>query len=403
MTNTSRSLDPSKLRRIALATQGLARGNPFGRGRAATLRAISHLGHIQIDTISVVARAHNHTLRTRVANFEPGHIDKLFQERSIFEYRFPVAAFRPMNDYRFILPHIRAMRAKPLSRDDRRAMKRVLDRVRAEGPLRSRDFEDPGPARKGWWDWKPAKRALERLYSRGDLMINARDGFQKSYDLTERVLPSSVVTREPTAEEFAEHLVGNTLRTHGVASLKSFAHEGRGTPLSGSIRTELERRTAEGTLRKFSMEDGSPWWGETEALDVQAPRAERTALLSPFDNLVIQRQRLRQLFDFDFLLECYVPEAKRRYGYFCLPILHRDRLIGRMDCKSHREQKRFEVKSLFLEPEVAGRRHFEGVVDAVARAIIEYASFDGCDDLVVSRTDPASARQPLRRAIGRMS
>ncbi len=346
MAITSQSVARSKLRRIALAKQGLAHRNPFGRGRAATLRAIHHLGYVQIDTIAVVVRAHNHTLRTRVANFEPHHIDRLFEERSIFEYRFPVAAFRPMADYRFALAHIRAMQARQISSEDLRAMKRVLDRVRAEGPLKSRDFEDPRSSRKGWWDWKPAKRALERLFYRGELMISAREDFQKSYDLTERVLPSSVDASEPTLEESAKHLIDNTLRAHGIATLKSFAREGRLTPLRGSIKAEIERRTAEGELRRFTMNDGSPWWGETEALDSRAPRAGRIALLSPFDNLVIQRERIRELFGFDFMIECYVPEAKRRFGYFCLPILHCDRLIGRMDCKSHRDQKRFQVKSL---------------------------------------------------------
>ena len=167
--------------------------------------------------------------------------------------------------------------------------------------------------------------------------------------ISERVLPDSVDLSEPTPEAFARHLVDNTLRAHGFATAKSFAREGRLTPLGKSIKNEIERRSAEGELQEFAMGDGLRWWGETEALDSRVPRTQRVAVLSPFDNLVIQRERIRELFSFDFSIECYVPEAKRRFGYYCLPILHRDQLIGRMDCKSIREHARFEVKSLFTE------------------------------------------------------
>ena len=129
------------------------------------------------------------------------------------------------------------------------------------------------------------------------------------------------------------------------------------------------------------MDNGSVWWGEEQTLDTAGPRAGRTALLSPFDNLVIQRERLHELFGFDFRIECYVPEAKRRYGYYCLHLLHHDPLIGRLDAKSHRGRSSFEIKALFVEPDFASRRQFEPIADAVAGAIREYASFEACDDI----------------------
>ncbi len=312
MPGATRSIERGKLRRIALANQGLIQREPFGRGRAATLRAIGHLGYVQIDTISVVVRAHDHVLRTRVENFEPQHIDRLLQDRQIFEYLFPVAAFRPIEDYRFVLPLMRSARSKRRSRDDKRMMKRVLERVAAEGPLKSRDFEDPRSSRKGWWDWKPAKRALEQLYYQGDLMISARDGFQKSYDLAERVLPSSIDLSEPTVAEFAGHLVDNTLRAHGFASYKSFVYGARGGRLGGALKAEIRRRAASGELLEVSDRSGRSWWCEPETLDARAPRARKRAhILSPFDNTIIQRERAQRVFDFDYRIECYLDRCAR--------------------------------------------------------------------------------------------
>ncbi len=397
----TRPVEPTKLRRIALARQGLVGRDPFGRGRAATLRAIRHLGYLQIDTISVVVRAHNHVMRTRVPNFQPQYLDRLLHDREIFEYRFPVAAFRPIEDFRFALPRMNAHRSRPRTRDEKSMMDRVLTRVRAEGPLKSRDFEDRGPSRTGWWDWKPAKRALESLCYQGDLMISSRDGFQKSYDLTERVLPSSLDVTEPTVEELASHLVDNTLRAHGFANQKSFAHEGRGAALHGAVKAELRRRSAAGALREFSDPRGS-WWCKPETFDAPTPRAPRdTRILSPFDNALSQRERVMKLFDFDYRIECFVPEAQRRFGYFCLPILYSDRLIGRMDCKSHRDANRFEVKALFLEPDFAARKTVEKLADSISNAIVEFAGFDGCDDVVITRSEPAYARQVFTRALAR--
>jgi len=410
MTRAAASVDRAKLRRIALARQGLLGRQPFGRGRGATLRAIRHLGYVQIDTISVVARAHDHVMSTRVPGFRSEHLDRLMQDRLVFEYGLPVAAFRPIEEFRFSLPRMRRLRSKPRAQQEQRLVKQVLKRIRDEGPLKSRDFEDPAPSRKGrrkgrrkgWWDWKPAKRALELLCYQGDLLVSARDGFQKSYDLTERVLPDQLDTSEPGVEEVARHMIDSTLRAHGFATQKSFAHEARGMGLNRAVNDELQRRTAAGELLAFSDEHGV-WWCEPEILDGPTPRAStRAVVLSPFDNAITQRERVLKVFGFDYRIECFVPRAERRFGYFCLPILYRDRLIGRMDCKSHRDAARFEVKALFYEPDFAARKRVEQSAAAVSRAIVDFARFDGCDDVVVTRTEPAFARLLLNKALRRL-
>ena len=393
------SIDTAKLRRIALTRQGIGQRQPFGRGVGATLKAIRHIGYVQIDTISVVVRAHNHVLRTRVPDFQPNHIDRLLKDRQIFEYRFPVAAFRPIQDYRYTLLHAAKFRAKPRTKD-KATMRRVIDRIRADGPLRSRDFEDARKKAGGWWNWKPAKAALEQLYFQGDLMISAREGFEKSYDLTERVLPSSIDVGEPSPEEFASFLIDTTLRAHGFATYATFASGARHIPLRGTVKAELKRRTEQGKLREFTNDQGVPFWAEPETLDGKTPRIPKTVqILSPFDNTVIQRERLLEVFNFDYLIECYVPEPKRRFGYFCLPIVYADQLVGRMDCKSHRAEGYFEIKALFLEAGFASRRHVEELAGPLSAAVIEFAKFDGCAEVVVTQTEPAFAKQLLKKAI----
>ncbi len=394
-------IDKARLRQIALASQGLDKRQPFGRGIDATLLAIRHLGYVQIDTISVVVRAHDHTLRTRVPGFQSQHINRLLQDRKIFESRVPVAAFRPVEDFRFTLLHAKKFGSKALSKDSKLMMKRVLKRIHSEGPLRSRDFEDNRNKSSGWWNWKPAKQALEQLYFQGDLMISARDGFEKRYDLTERVLPSSVDVSVPSLEEFACFLVDTTLRSHGFANYKSFTAGGRyGMPLGGCVKDELKCRTDAGKLKEITTGGGTKYWIETQALERSLGRVPKiTRLLSPFDSTVSQRDRILEVFDFDYQIECYVPEAKRKYGYFCLPILHEDQLVGRIDCKSHRDESRFEIKALFIEPKFASQKQLERLVDPLSTAIADYARFDNCNDVVVTRSDPIMAQSLLIKAL----
>ena len=391
--------DPVRLRRMALAHQGLLSRWPFGRGRKGTLNAIRHLGVAQIDTISVVARAHNHLLFSRVPNFRPGWAEALLAEGQVFEHRFPIAAFRPVEEFRFAIPYHQAYRKRP-GLVEKRLQRQVLDRIAAEGPLRSRDFEDPRPkGGAGWWDWKPAKRALEQLYMQGDLMISARDGFQKSYDLTERVLPSHVNTRAPSMAEYADYLIDLTLRSHGIASYTTFTARGRGLPLGNNVRQALSRRTRSGELEQIAGAGKTMFWARAGALTARLPSVgRRVHLLSPFDPLVTHRQRLQDLFSYDYQIECFVPAARRRYGYYCLPILYGDGFIGRLDAKSHRAQQRFEIMNLYLEPHVSAD-DFDGLLPALVSALREYAAFDGCSTVAISHSQPRWAAAALRAAL----
>jgi uncharacterized protein YcaQ len=367
----------AKLRRIALDRQGLLRSDPYGRGKGAVQRAVESLGYVQIDTISVVARAHDHVLWSRVCNYRPDFLERLVRERGIFEYWFHAAAWLPMRDYRFALPRMRQLNGERnwFEASEPRLRREILRRIETEGPMRARDFVDPQHRSEGWWQWKPAKQALEQLFMQGELMVSRRDGFQKVYDLPERVLPDGIDTRMPTPGEYAAYLVDCTLGAHGFATFKSMTYLRKGRGLRERVRQELDARIEDGILTRIDTGSGSQVYIDPELLESRAPRCNaRAKLLSPFDNAVIQRDRGRDLFDFDYQIECYLPASKRQFGYFCLPILYRDRFVGRIDCKAHRNSATLEVKRLHVE-----KRVDDAFADALGRELQAFGAFNGCD------------------------
>ena len=218
-------LSLAQARRLVLRAQGLDHPEPFGAGSAeATFRAIERLGYVQIDTISVVERAHHHVLWSRVPGYQPAHLEALLHPPApkIFEYWSHAAAYLPLSNYRFCLARMHTYASgqrRWFSAPDKKVRKLVLDRIRAEGPLQARDFDAPKSHKGGsWFEWKPAKRALEQLFTEGALMVRERRGFQKVFDLTERVLPPWVDTSLPTPAEQARWLIEETLRACGLGT-----------------------------------------------------------------------------------------------------------------------------------------------------------------------------------------
>lgn len=391
-----------RLRRLALDAQGLLKAQPFGSGLAGARKAINHIGYVQVDTISVVERAHHHVLYSRVPKFKPEMANQLLVKRDIFEYWSHAAALLPIADFRFSLPYKHAIKNGQThwyKNPDRKLMNELLARIRSDGPLRSRDIETSTNKRAGWWDWKPAKKALEQLYMQGDLMVSEREGFQKTYDLTERVLPAHVNSEMPSMVEFAEHIVDQQLRCHGFASLKGLTYLRRNVALRKAVKTIVDERLAQNTLEQVKVNSGEVFLIKAGALERPLPRVNnRLLILSPFDNSVIQRERLKALFQYDYQIECYVPEAKRKYGYFCLPLLYRDEFIGRMDCKAHRKEGHFEIKSLHFEEHSFTE---DEVISAFADAIKDFRNFQRCDSVSLTNVYPEYLTEPLRRALGR--
>ncbi len=400
MIEINRPQDLARLRRLALSAQGLLPTQPYGHGIAGARKAINHIGYVQIDTISVVERAHHHVFNSRVPNFKPSMTNQLLLDRQIFEYWTHAAAFIPITDFRFSLPYKHAIKSGQVHwyrNRDKKLMGELLARIRSDGPLRSRDVETTLKKRAGWWDWKPAKKALEQMYMEGDLMISNREGFQKTYDLTERVLPTHINTQMPTMDEFAAHIVDQQLRCHGLASLKGITYQRRSADLRKAVKSLVNERLAQRTLEQVQVSSGEVFLVEAGALERRLPRLNnRMSILSPFDNSVIQRDRLKALFQFNYQIECYVPAPKRQYGYFSLPLLYRAEFIGRVDCKAHRKTRHLEIKALHFE-----KHGFDEdlVITSFVDAITQFSSFQECDSVSLTKVHPKKIAQRLRRVL----
>ncbi|MFM5463942.1 winged helix-turn-helix domain-containing protein [Aeromonas simiae] len=357
-------------RRINLSRQGLL------APPASLAEAVARLGYVQIDAIHVVERAHHHVLHSRLPGYHGAMLDEALERGELFEYWSHAAALLPMQDYRFSLPRKLALREgqRHWFERDAAVMGEVLARISAEGPLKASDFQHPGH-KGGWWEWKPAKRALEQLFMEGALMVRRRERFQKVFDLTERVLPAGVDTRPPSDEEFALHLVRRFIKAHGYGTLKQMGYLRRN--VQPHLKAALVALHGSGELACFSAHGQTHWFDA--ALQVPPPLPDRVWLLNPFDNLLIQRERLRHWFDFDYQLEVYLPEEKRRFGYYTLAVLWQEQFIGRLDVKADRARHRLHLRRLTLEPAAydaaGGLRPF---LPALEAALADYARFNGC-------------------------
>ena len=359
------------------------------RGRSATLNAVKHLGYLQIDTISVIERAHHHILSSRQKDYKPAYLNDLFaKDKKVFEHWAHAVAYMPIEDYRFFLPKMDAFKRPPSGKwqKERYAsakplFNQILKRILKEGPLASKDFEhvknkDPGV----WSSGKPAKAALDYLYLRGDLMVTARRNFQRIYDLKERVLPAGLDIRKPDDEACAAYQIKRALTASGIA---------RETEISRYIqacdrkvlKTVLQDQVERGELIEVTVKgiEGEVYYAFAETLESLKKRRSSSRvirILSPFDNLAIQRDRMSLLFDFDYTIECYVPGPKRIYGYFVCPILWGDELVARIDMKADRKTKTLIVKNLHYENGLKDKKRFDATL---TEALNVFAEFNGCE------------------------
>lgn len=349
MLTDSISIDDA--RKLVLISQGLHRANPFGSGIQASLEVIKRLSYVQIDTISVVERAHHHSVWNRQSTYTKSHLDTLMEHQQIFEYWSHAAAYLPITDYRFSLPRKQAIASgeKHWHEKNTALTKSILQRIAQEGPLQAKDFErGSGAKNSGWWDWKPAKKALEQLFMEGELMVLKRQGFQKVYDLTERVVPEGVDASYPTEQEFNHHLILRFLAAHGLGMASEMTYLRKG--IKNKLSAACEQLVEDKQLLTLDCQ-GRQYYALPQSLSVlkQDLGRKQVRFLSPFDNLLIQRKRTKQLFDFDYQIECYVPEAKRQYGYFSLPILWGRAFAGRMDAKISRKSGVLSLQHLQLD------------------------------------------------------
>ena len=383
-------------RKLFISQQGLLRDNAFGRGPKAVEKAINRLSYLQIDTISVVNRAHEHILFSRIKNFQPEHLNKLMLDRTLYEYWSHAAAFMPFSNYRYSLPMMQGWKATRST--DKKLARAILQRIRADGPLQSKDFEAPaGHKSGGWWEWKPAKQVLEHLFLTGDLMVSHRQGFQKVFDLPENVIPVDTLTHTPTDNEWAEFLVRSMIGALGVATeydlgyskntIRRFVKKYMGDAISDAINKLVK----DGELIEVTVE-GKQYFSTEALLDNLPLRCTKKTVrfLSPFDNLVINRRRALELFEFDYQIECYLPAEKRVYGYFSLPMLYGDELIGRTDAKANRKTGILEVKNLVLH-----RTPDDALIEATETGLLQLMLENRCTGIAIEKSKPASLRKKL--------
>ena len=380
-------LSQSQARKIILYATGLSKRGQFGKGREAVYRLIEHLGYVQLDTNYTVERAHHHTIAARVPDYKPEWLEELQADGRIFEFFTSDSGYQPMHNFRFSLPvkeGFLKMR-KPLTAAEVSLMNKVLDRLEREGPLMVKDFEnDRLEASSGWWDWRPSKVALERLYLDGRLMITRKRDFHKIYDLPINILPGDIDTTMPTPEEFARHVIRRELRSQGIAYEKEIRWRGRYVK-DNIIKKELKKLVEEGDVLQVTVEGLKP--GALYMLpgykDKKIALSDEAFVLSPFDPLNVFRHRLRDFFDFDYQIECFVPEPLRKYGYFSLPVLVGDTFVARMDSKADRKQKVLIIHNLHFEKVKLSKATLGKITDAIKI----FAKFNQCGEVVIKKSN----------------
>jgi len=393
----------STARQLALRAHGLDGGWTPPPGKEGAAQIVERLGYVQIDTIHVIQRAHHHTLWTRFPQYTPEMLDDLLAEdRRVFEWWTHAMSHIPLRDYRFYATRMGDARLSPRWRAWLEAhqdvVKHVETRIRAEGPLGAADFQKPDGVESGpWWNWKPAKSALELLCDTGVLMVSKRHNFQRIFDLTERVLPADVDTTPPTDEELQQFMVRFALNTGGVLRANEVQWSRRKADSAA-----LQAMVDAGEVTRFEIEglNGEPCYALSDVFEAvtQSPNGEpHLHILSPFDNLIIDRRWLKTFFDgFKYTVECYVPAAKRKYGYFVLPILWGDRFVARLDSKADRKPKTFIVRRLLFEPDFEA---YEAVLPTLAEKLRAFAAFNGCDNFAVEDVQPEKVKPALIGAL----
>ena len=395
-------ISKSTARKLAIRSQGIGSGWKLPAGKEGVAQTIERIGYVQIDTILVVQRAHHHTLWSRCPDYTPQMLHDLqAYDRRVFEYWAHAASYIPMCDYRYYLPRMRAAANRQRDRQwleqNAQVKADVVERIRKEGPLGSADFAAPaGYNRSSWWDWKPAKRVMEILFNMGEMMVTERRNFHRIYDLTERVLPEGTDTTMPDEDEMARYMIKRGLGGSGFASVDAIWW---GSRAPDSFHKMIEELVDSGEITPVEIRglSDTDYYALTENIEeAKKRRRKRVHILSPFDNLVIHRGRLSILFGFNFKMECYLPAVKRRYGYFCLPILWGENFVGRLDPKADRKKKTFIIRNIIFEPNF---KDYDGLMPALAEKIRSFADFNGCERVVVEQATPEKAKDPLTRAL----
>ena len=357
-------------RRLWLRAQRLDETAPFGEGPQATRLAVEHLGYVQIDTINVVERCHHQILYTRIPAYRREHLHQAQSiDKSVFEYWTHALSYVPTRDLRFYLSSMRRdWRARSawfgVVKDA--DLRKVLARIRRQGPLTIRDIDDDILVEKdhAWASRKPSKRALQLAFYRGRVTVSQRTGMLKTYELMHRHFGWERTPPAATEAEILNYRLERALRAQAVVSLDSVCY--LDPALKPAIRRVIERRVRRDELLPVIVQD-SLHWVQPESLETALPQIDLVHILSPFDPLVHQRRRLELFFGYEHRFEAYVPKEKRRFGYFAQPVLIGDEIAAVLDLKIDRVARRLLIQQWTWITTAARRERKRRIEDALHR------------------------------------
>jgi uncharacterized protein len=345
------AVDKTQARRIWLRAQRLDTRKPFGDGASAVTAAVDHLGYVQIDTINVIERCHHHILYTRIPDYRRTDLKQAQSvDKSVFEYWTHALSYVPSKDIAFFLSTMKAHKrgghgwyASVTPADTRKIMR--LLRV---GPVSIRDIDDDVLVEKDhlWQSRKPSKAALELAFYSGVVTISERSGMLKTYELMPRHFGWEKPPRPAAASERTAYLLDRALRAQGIVSLDSICH--LDAPSKNAVRHLIEARVRRKELVPIALEDAGKQehWARPDALEpaAQGSDGELVHILSPFDPLIIQRKRTELFFDYSHRFEAYLPQKKRVFGYFALPVLVGNDIVAALDLKTDRQNRKLLMR-----------------------------------------------------------
>ncbi|MHB8603831.1 MAG: winged helix-turn-helix domain-containing protein [Thermoplasmatota archaeon] len=360
------------LRRHVVASQRFTdRTSPARASEVA--RAVSQLSCAQLDSIATVDRSHRIVLGARVGTLPRGVETKLLSRGKLFEYWAHEASLVPIEDWPLFSRRMRERVVHhwygPLIANDPKLARAIVRRVRDEGPLRSSDFDGERIGESGWWGHKPAKRMLDALWTAGKLVISGRENFQRLYDLPERVVPSRLLDAPvPSEREFLRGLIARAVEARGALTERGVMEHYRLQGGAARIRPHIDALIEEKRLRRYAVEDGgAPVLLPARARPARALLSELPVLLSPFDNLLWDRAFVARVFGFSHVIEVFKRAHEREFGYYVLPLLVGDTLVGRADLKSDREAGVLRCRALHMERGVRARDVRPAFRDALQR------------------------------------
>jgi uncharacterized protein YcaQ len=397
-------------RSFILDAQGLRTEKPC----TSVLEVAKRIHNIQIDTISVVSRSHNLISFNRFQDYQDGAIWDSQRSGELFEYWSHSMCLMPIESYRlsawrkkYYHDEIRgSFREWGISNQD--LIAQVFKKVKDDGVIKSASLgEKKSTPSSGWWDWKVEKRALEYLFYLGELMVAYRSGFQKYYDIPDRVIPNGIDTEPLSDEEAACFIVESTLRALGVGSqqdIRTYHGSMPSKKLWGNKKERVE------SYLDFLVEDGlleevkiagireryfalSSCASKLQSNTFSQFNTAPVMILSPFDNIIRERHFPKRIWRFEYTIECYLPPSKRVHGYFVLPILDLNKIAGRADVKAHRKEGKLEIKSLYLEDE--DLKTLEGL-ERLKKGIQSFAAFHNCSTITVGKVFPRGMTRDVR-------